>query len=63
MVTDRKPPIVRVIPYGEQEERLSIQAAKGEPGTLRKIRIPPAPIGTNSLKALKEDRRDDLEST
>lgn len=62
VVTDRKTPIARVLPYSEQEERLSIQAAKGEPATLRKIKIPPAPAGTNSLKALREDRRDDLES-
>lgn len=58
---NRNTRIARVAPYSEQEERLSIQAATGEPGTLRRIRIPPAPPGTDSLKALKEDRRDDLD--
>ncbi len=62
VVTDRKTPIARVIPYGEPEEKLVIAPASGQPSALKKIRIPPALSGTDSLKSLKEDRRDDLET-
>lgn len=61
IVTDRKTPVARIVPYILESDRLTIAGAKRPPNILKGIRIPPAPSGTDSLKALKEDRRDDLE--
>lgn len=62
IVTDRKTPIAQVIPYGGTLEKLTIIPAKQSPRMLKKLKIPPAPPGTDSLKALLEDRADDLEN-
>lgn len=61
IVTDRKTPVARVVPYLSTSDRLTITAAKRPPSIFKGIRIPPARPGTDSLKALKEDRKDDLE--
>lgn len=61
VVTDRKTPIARVIPYDARSEALAITPAKGSPRGFKKLRIPPPRPGTNSLRALLKDREDDLE--
>lgn len=62
VVTDRKTPIARVVPYRAMPEALSIVPARSPLRDLRKLRIPAALPGTDSLKALREDREDDLEA-
>ena len=61
IVTDRETPIARVIPFTPMQEKLQTVAAKKSPKIIRKIDIPPAPKGTDSLKALNEDRKEGLE--
>lgn len=61
VVTDRRTPIARVIPYRERQARLAIAPAKASPKGLKKLNIPRARRGTDSLEALALDRRDDLE--
>lgn len=61
VVTDRNTPIARVLPFEEPIERLAIAPALGKPKSLKKLKIPAARPGTDSLKALREDRSDDLE--
>lgn len=61
IVTDRKTPIARVVPYAEETAELLILPASGRPSNLRKINIPAARTKVNSLKALREERGDDLE--
>lgn len=60
VVTDRKTPIARVIPFKERREPLLVTRAKASPRGLKKLKIPPAHPGTDSLRALREDRKDDL---
>ncbi len=62
VVTDRDTPIAQVIPYTAGAERLHIVSASTNPSTLKKIKIKPAPQGTDSLNALLEDRKDDLDN-
>lgn len=61
VVMDRRTPIARVVPYGGAASMLAMTPARSSPKLFRKLKIPPPPRGTDSLKALIEDRRDDLE--
>ncbi|MFH0800142.1 MAG: hypothetical protein V2A66_08195 [Pseudomonadota bacterium] len=62
IITDRKTPIARVVPYSAGGERLAVLPARESPRALRKLKIPRARPGTDSLRALRDDRRDDLEA-
>ncbi|MDO8520458.1 MAG: type II toxin-antitoxin system prevent-host-death family antitoxin [Deltaproteobacteria bacterium] len=61
VVTDRDTPIARVIPFEKPHEELIIIPAKRPIKDWLKIKVRPAPEGTDSLKALLEDREDRLE--
>ncbi|MBI5298789.1 MAG: type II toxin-antitoxin system prevent-host-death family antitoxin [Deltaproteobacteria bacterium] len=61
IVTDRETPIAQVLPYQTPSDRLTILAAKQTPKMLKKIKVPKARKGTDSLKVLLEERSDDLE--
>ena len=61
VVTERETPIAKILPFSKLEEKLTIIPAKRSPKFLKKLKIPPAPPGTNSLKMLLEDREDDLD--
>ncbi|MBI2345302.1 MAG: type II toxin-antitoxin system prevent-host-death family antitoxin [Deltaproteobacteria bacterium] len=65
VVTDRDTPIARLVPYARnlKPRRLIIRPARGSLKELLKTwKKQPAPPGTNSLEALLETRKDDLES-
>lgn len=55
VVTDRKVPIVRIIPY-DRSKKLVTRPAQDSPRALARLKIPSPPTGTNSLKALREER-------
>lgn len=61
VVTDRDTPIARVIPFEKPHEELIIIPAKRPLKDWVKIKVRPAPMGTDSLRALMEDREDRLE--
>lgn len=57
VVTDRKIPIARIVPY-RSEGRLVTHPAAASPRLLSRLEVPPARLGTDSLKALREERED-----
>lgn len=61
VVTDRETPIARVVPFEKPNEELIIIPAKRSLKDWAKIKVRPAPMGTDSLRALIEDREDRLE--
>jgi len=61
VITDRQNPIARISPYSQPQEKLVIIPAKVSPKVFKKIKIPPPPEPTDSLKILLEEREDDLE--
>lgn len=56
IVTDRENPIARLLPFRAVADKLIITPAKKSPGELKKLKIPRARPGVDSLKALLEDR-------
>lgn len=56
VVTDRENPIARLLPFRVAADKLTISPAKKSPQQLKNLKIPAAPAGTNSLRALLEDR-------
>lgn len=62
VVTDRETPIAKMVPYTSSTEKLQILSAKQNPTILKKLTIPATPKESDSLKALLEDRKDDLET-
>lgn len=64
IVKDRDTPVARLLPYAEKQEKLVIRPARGSfKEYFKTVKIPPASSGVDSLKALLEDRADDLEET
>lgn len=61
VVTDRETPIAKIVPYTSFAGQITILAAANTPRVLHKIKVPPTPAPTNSLRMLQEEREDDLE--